>query len=154
MDLRKHLKNGVFGRMDNGMLFVIVNDKFIYKNGEYDLVSDVNENLELHFKKVEVLMNACSFNNFERQLSENRSKAIYDRRLPKFKVGDVIELTRDYYGIPKGARGEVISNLTEDAPNNYGIDFKMRYPQTHYCAGRLPRATGVFAPEEVLRKIY
>lgn len=152
MDLREYLKTGVFGITDKGERFVVVGHKIIYQHGGWDLIKDLDSDLKFFRRNIEVLFDATSFDDLNCMFTELRHKAIYDRRLPKFKVGDVIELTRDYYGIPKGARGEVISNMTEDAPNHYGIDFKMRYPQTHTCANRLSKRTGVFAPEEVLKK--
>ena len=43
---KKELKTGMFGKENDGELFVIVGDRIIYEGGCYADISDLNENLE------------------------------------------------------------------------------------------------------------
>lgn len=52
------LKTGIFGVMKDGNNFVIVEDRIIYQSGGYDLVNQVQSNIEK-------LATACGFNNLK-----------------------------------------------------------------------------------------
>lgn len=57
------LKTGMFGVTDTDEFFVVVNDIIVYEDGDYDKISDLNENLEFQFGKIKKLFIDCnSFN--------------------------------------------------------------------------------------------
>lgn len=78
-DKRKLLKNGIFGIMDTGDRFVIVDDEFVYESGEYDLTSYCDKDLNLKYRSVEKLVIARSFKSLISHLDEERF-IIYDRK--------------------------------------------------------------------------
>ena len=43
---KKELKTGMFGKENDGELFVIVGDRIIYEGGAYEDIPDLNDNLE------------------------------------------------------------------------------------------------------------
>ena len=88
-DLKKLLKNGVFGIMTDGKEFVVVNDRLIYKNGGYDRIEDIDDTLQFGMNTygVDKLFNALSFDNLEVCINLHQN-VLYDSRDYK-----VVEMT-------------------------------------------------------------
>jgi hypothetical protein len=79
---KNDLKTGMFGVMDNGFKFVVVDDRFIYSNGEWDKVSSLNDNLEMYSKKIMTVYDrtaVCSFNTLAYAITSNLFNPVYDR---------------------------------------------------------------------------
>ena len=80
-DKRKLLKTGVFGVMDKGDKFVVAGDILVYQDGEFDYVSDVNENLCLKYRKIEKLVECKSYGGLQRAIDGKiNCPIIYDRK--------------------------------------------------------------------------
>lgn len=80
-DKRKLLKTGVFGVMDNGDKFVVVNDYIVYMDGGFDIVSHCDGDMKYRNYAVEKLVNCNSFKQLDsaiKQMGDNR--IIYDRK--------------------------------------------------------------------------
>lgn len=76
------LKTGMFGVMSDGSKFVIVDDKFVYKNGGYDLIRSLNHDLSFSSYRIDVLVHAVSFDNMDSILKNrngNDYRILYDR---------------------------------------------------------------------------
>lgn len=83
MFTKSDLKPGMFGVMDNGNLFVIVNDKIIYQNDGYDNIESLDDDLSLNFHKINKVYDKCySFRHLTKLLDKTAYTAatlIYDR---------------------------------------------------------------------------
>jgi hypothetical protein len=83
MFTKSDLKTGMFGVMDNGFKFVVVNDHFVYSNGEWDRVSSLDDDLAMYSKKImKVFEGIDSFNilNFALDVDYSfKPNPIYDR---------------------------------------------------------------------------
>lgn len=55
------LVTGVFGKRGDGVLFVVVGDKLVYKNGGWDSVNSFDDNGVSLFERIDVLIEANSF---------------------------------------------------------------------------------------------
>lgn len=79
-DLRYLLENGVFGRMNNGDKFVVVNDKILYQKGGWDRVSDCKYDLSYTWYKIDYLIEGYSFDSIDTYIGESKEiNIIYDR---------------------------------------------------------------------------
>lgn len=79
---KNDLKTGMFGVMDNGFKFVVVDDRLIYSNGEWDKVSSLNDKLEMYSKKIMTVYDrttVCSFNILDYAIISNLFNPVYDR---------------------------------------------------------------------------
>lgn len=79
-DLRCLLKNGVFGKMDNGDRFVVVDDVIVYQDGGWDMVSNIKSDLSYNFYKINYLIKGHYFNYIDAVLKDPKgTDIIYDR---------------------------------------------------------------------------
>lgn len=73
---------------------------------------------------------------------------------PPFKVGDVIELTEEFCGVPQGTKGEV---LKIDSDGDLCVDFKFEYAGTHRLSFSLstllPKPTGLYVRLNKVKKV-
>lgn len=69
------LRTGMFGVDNDGEVFVVVGDKLMYENGQYDNVADMNDNLEFANHHIIELHEATCF----KMVKEGRSRLIWER---------------------------------------------------------------------------
>lgn len=81
---KNDIRTGMFGIMDNGMKFVIVDDLVVYKSGEFDDALNLTDDLKFHWKEIDKLFINChSFNELEAWLESNNEKnCVYNRYAP------------------------------------------------------------------------
>lgn len=74
------LRNGMFGKDNDGEIFVVVGDKLIYEGGKYSDFDDMNDNMEYDPKNhvCEVHEATCF-----KQVKDGYSKLIWKRPEPK-----------------------------------------------------------------------
>ena len=96
---KSDLRNGMFGKLSDGDIFVVVNDKMIYENGQLDIIADMDEDMvfRLSGNKIMELYEADCFN----AAREGRGKLIWKRTEPK--VEEV-----------KSEEGKATVTITED----------------------------------------
>lgn len=82
IDLRRYLRDGVFGLASKEGLFVVINGYIIYKNGGFDFANSFSHNLTQHCgNKISYICDAVSFENAELIIKNNdRSGIIWKRR--------------------------------------------------------------------------
>lgn len=83
MFTKNNLKTGMFGVMNNGFKFVVVDDKLVYQNGEWDKLSRLDDNLCMMLKKVSKVFDGIpSFNVLDYALdgANTHYTPIYDRK--------------------------------------------------------------------------
>lgn len=89
------LKTGMFGVMSDGKKFVVVNDKIVYKQGTYDLLRTLNDDLSFLFYSIDVLVNTVSFNCMD-EILKNREKddtfILFDRNKKPETVMTIAEI--------------------------------------------------------------
>lgn len=70
------LKNGVFGKTNEDKWFVFVDGMFVYEDGNYDIIEDINENLIFCYKgsirPVNVLVKSNGFKNAKLNFKLNK----------------------------------------------------------------------------------
>lgn len=70
------LKNGFFGKTNEDEWFVFVDGMFVYENGNYDIIEDINENLIFCYKgsirPVNVLVKSNCFKNAKLNFKLNK----------------------------------------------------------------------------------
>lgn len=105
-DLRYLLKNGVFGKMSNGYLFVVVDDKILYKSGGWDRLCDCRSDLTFNYYKIDYLVDTYCFDTADRITLDpygDESDIIYDRSgkygVTKKSVDMTIEEIEEKLGI-------------------------------------------------------
>lgn len=108
---RRDLKTGMFGKMSNGKLFVIVNDLIVYQDGGFDYIKELDKNLGIrHYEwrieeywTIEILVVANCFNIAKNLINnrKNRSKdeIIYDRRAQETPIAMTIAEIEEELGI-------------------------------------------------------
>jgi hypothetical protein len=71
---KKDLRTGMFGVMDNGAKFVIVNEFFVYKDGGFDYVRSINDDLSfgLGFAQIDGLYECDSFDQLECAIDDGK----------------------------------------------------------------------------------
>lgn len=71
---KKDLKTGMFGVMDDGHKFVIVNEVFVYKNGGFDYVHSINDDLSFGrgFSQIDALYECISFDQLECAIDDDK----------------------------------------------------------------------------------
>lgn len=78
------LKTGMFGVMSDGKKFVIVDDKIVYKNGGYDLLRTLKNDLRFgECYSIDYLVKAPSFDSMDYFLGNKKGWAnhiIFDRK--------------------------------------------------------------------------
>lgn len=74
---KSDLKNGMFGKLSDGDIFVVVDNMMIYQSGMVDIIDEMNDDMvfKLSGNKVIELYEATSFNAVE----EGRCKTIWKR---------------------------------------------------------------------------
>ena len=75
-----------------------------------------------------------------------------DYEEPMFKKGDVVEVVKKYDAAFVGLRGEIVR--PNSVTNTYLVDFKVRYPFTHYGNSDLLKQTGYWVDPNHLKKVY
>lgn len=80
------LETGMFGEMNDGSVFVVVNDLIVYQNGGFDEVSNFDNDYfgveDLNYYITKLAKNVGSFNHYK-SLSNN---FIFDRTKPTKKM--------------------------------------------------------------------
>lgn len=83
MFTKNDLKTGMFGVMDNGDKFVVVNDTLVYQNDGWDNVASLDENLSMFFSKVMTVYTNCrSFRHLNGTIkgtAHHPATLVYDR---------------------------------------------------------------------------
>ena len=89
------LKTGMFGVMSDGKKFVVVNDKIVYKQGTYDLLRTLNDDLSFPYYSIDVLVHTVSFNCMD-EILKNREKddtfILFDRNKKTETVMTIAEI--------------------------------------------------------------
>lgn len=81
---KKDLKTGMFVLTSNGEWAVVVNDRFIYEDGDFDDMSSINDDFEfLRGRKIDVIVNAVSFDNAKTVIKCDYTRGILYRRSTK-----------------------------------------------------------------------
>lgn len=88
---KEDLKTRMFGKMSTGQLFVIVSDLIIYQNGGYDYIESCDENLSFSDYKIDILIDAKSFDIAKRYITE-KMNILYDRYAEKETVMTIAEI--------------------------------------------------------------
>jgi hypothetical protein len=110
---KSDLKTGMFGRMSDGDIFVIVNDLIVYQTGYHDAVSRLSDDMKLWGYDIDILVEGVSFMNAKHNI-ENRKDIIWERNPPK-KTPTMKEVfyernpnaPHDFGGEPKMCLGDV-----------------------------------------------
>lgn len=88
---KSDIKTGMFGKMSDGDLFVVVNDLIVYKDdGGYDEVSCMDDDLRFFCYGIDYLVEATSFQNAAHNITERRD-LIWERNPPK-KIPTMLEV--------------------------------------------------------------
>lgn len=89
------LKTGMFGVTSDGKKFVVVNDKIVYKQGTYDLLRTLNDDLSFPFYSIDVLVRTESFNCMD-EILKNREEddtfILFDRNKKPETVMTIAEI--------------------------------------------------------------
>jgi hypothetical protein len=119
---KSDLRNGMFGKMNDGDIFVVVDDKLIYEGGQLNLISEMSENMEFgDDAKVIELYEARCFN----QVKDGRGKLIWKRTEPKVEAKEeakgektVVTITEDeFFEVVKKAN-EIFMEVGEEVPGS------------------------------------
>lgn len=105
-----------------------------------------------------VLVKKCYKDAYDKSVAaEEVIKKLFDKQespepeKPVFKVGDTVEVIKDYMECPAGMRGIYVKDVGDGLAL---IDFKIEYPFTHDGFGhRLKNKTGYYINEERLKKV-
>ena len=73
------LRNGMFGVMDDGEVFVVAADKLIFECGQYDDIAEMTDTMEFPNHYIDEVHEATCF----KMVNEGRSKVIWKRPEPK-----------------------------------------------------------------------
>lgn len=85
-DKRELLKTGVFGVMDNGDKFVVINGYIVYLDGGFDVVKSCDEDLNYSNYKIEKLVECHSFRQLQGAIDGGNYNIIYDRKTKNASV--------------------------------------------------------------------
>lgn len=82
MFTKEDIKTGMFGVMDNGNKFVIVNDRIVYQHGPFDELYSLNDNFEMCYNKIDKLYTGIkSFTMLESTLKTGEyGKVVWERK--------------------------------------------------------------------------
>ena len=110
------LATGMFGVDNEGEIFVVVGDKLMYENGQYDEVAELNDHLEFPNHHIVELHEATCF----KMVKEGRSRVIWKRPEPEKEAPKTEEckvtITEDeFFEIVKEAN-ELWMNVSKDVP--------------------------------------
>lgn len=89
------LKTGMFGVTSDGDKFVVVNEKIVYQKGCFDLVRFLNNDLSFPSYRIDVLVNAASFDSMDEILRNKKEWAdhiIFDRNEKTETVMTIAEI--------------------------------------------------------------
>ena len=78
-DYRELLQTGVFGEISNGEVFVVIGNKLVYQNGEFDYINLLNDKLQFKMSNrfIYRLVEGCdSFSQYKK----NYSKPIFVKK--------------------------------------------------------------------------
>lgn len=112
------LRNGMFGVMDDGEVFVVAADKLIFECGQYDDIDDMTDTMEFPNHYIDEVHEATCFN----AVREGRSKVIWKRPEPKVEEvkseeGAITITEEEFLEIVKEAN-ELWMNVSKDVPGS------------------------------------
>ena len=114
---RSDLKTGMFGKMSDGRLFVIVNTNMVYQSGTFERICYLTDELTLGFANIDILVNAYSFDNATCNIHEGRNILWERKKIPTMKE---VFLERNpnaplyTNGIPKSCPHHIDKNWTDE----------------------------------------
>ena len=119
------LATGMFGVDNEGEVFVVVGDKLMYENGQYDEVAELNDNLEFPNHHIVELHEATCF----KMVKEGRSRVIWKRPEPKVEEAKSEEgkvtITEDEFFEAVKKANEVWMEVSKKTPGNEMLDVIM-----------------------------
>ena len=92
---KEDLKTGMFGVTSDGDNFVVVNNKIVYQKGSYDLLQFLNNDLSFPTYRIDVLVDAVSFDCMDyilKDRKENANHILFDRTEKSETVMTIAEI--------------------------------------------------------------
>lgn len=127
---KSDLKTGMFGKMSDGDMFVIVDDLIVYNGHQgFDRIGDVRDDLCLPYYSIDYLIKANSFCEAECAI-EHHENIIWERNPPK-KIPTMLEVflernpnapLDEEHDVPKMCPSEIDSTWSDIKDDCYMCD--------------------------------